>query len=330
MTEEETRLASEFAAFVQTNRVSKGPTLSSATEKVFEAFSDFLEDRGRERYDHVARFRKDKWFWNTLFERFGFSTGGGLGIKRTTGFCVTGSRDPVDDAVGTEVELFDVFKGKSRLAMVASCLMNFAGDLVSDEVINELVDGIDRAGVNGLTTEDRYKTSQLHASVTALVENGIAVPPEMREWLLDHRAKMSEKVYSLNALKKSRSCDFFQDKLRWPPWDALASSDGKRARRDEECWSSTVNSESAERFLGQECVSMDPDAWMKTTDFRKAFLGEFMGEDPRARRGRPTNEDLKKLFEPFGLEFTPLTRRGDVRAEWVRGVRLANRVSGAS
>eukprot|EP00899_Mesostigma_viride_P014897 jgi/Mesvir1/23408/Mv21100-RA.1 len=207
LTEEERLHAHVFADFVDSKRVNKGPTLSASTERVFDAFSDFLEDRNFPKYDHFSRFREDKWYWNALFDRYGFSTGGGLGSKRTSGFSVNGSRDP-KDACTESVSLedpdpdrcdFRVFCGKPRLSLVTNALMKYAGDLVSDEVLNEIIDAFDRTGVNNLTTEERYRTSHLHGLVTAMAENGVSVPEAVRDWIVDHRAALSEKIYSHNA-----------------------------------------------------------------------------------------------------------------------------------
>eukprot|EP00899_Mesostigma_viride_P004530 jgi/Mesvir1/14078/Mv20409-RA.1 len=335
LTEEERLHAHVFSDFVDSKRVNKGPTLSASTERVFDAFSDFLEDRNFARYDHFSRFQEDKWFWNALFDRYGFSTGGGLGSKRTSGFSVNGSRD-LKDACTESVSLedpdpdrcdFRVFCGKTRLSLVTNALMKYAGDLVSDEVLNEIIDAFDRTGVNNLTTEERYRTSHLHGLVTAMAENGVSVPEAVRDWIVDHRAALSEKIYSHNAqFRRSRSGDFFQETLRWQRWDALLRSTDKRRHTESEEESSSeiesVYTTKAAEFMQLENVKQDPEAWVKMKDFRQAFLVDFCGEDVSNRKNAVTNEDLRTLFEPFGLKFFRNKRRDGVRSDWVNGITI--------
>eukprot|EP00899_Mesostigma_viride_P011510 jgi/Mesvir1/2035/Mv06245-RA.1 len=334
LNEEEIRWAELFAEFLESNRVNKGPTLTSSTERVFTAFSDFMEDKGFPRYDHASEFRADKWLWNALFERHGFSCGGGLGTKRTTGFAVNNSRDPVVFGEVREADLSDfrVFCGKTRLALVANALLRYAGDLVSDELVNEIIDSFDRTGVNNLTTDERYRTAHLHALFLGLVENDVPVPVDVKAWMIEHRAKLSEKVHSYNpGFKRSKSTDFFQEYLRWPPWDALRTVEKRVKRPDEEedepcCLPSptvrTVTPEKAAEFVKLPSVSLEPDGWTKMKDFRNAFLGAFLHEEPAAGKGRPTLDDLRLVFEPLGLEFVTNKRHEGVRSDWVKGIRI--------
>eukprot|EP00899_Mesostigma_viride_P014790 jgi/Mesvir1/23311/Mv21007-RA.1 len=333
LTDQEVRWAELFAEFLETNRVNKGPTLTSATERVFSVFSDFMEDKGFPRYDHANEFRSDKCFWNALFERHGFSCGGGLGMKRTTGFAVNTSRDPVafGEVCKADLSDFRVFCGKTRLALVANALMRYAGDVVSDELVNEIIDAFDRTGVNNLTTDERYRTAHLHALFLGMVENDVPVPPDVKAWMIDHRARLSEKVYSHNpSFKRPKTGDFFQEQLRWGSWDALRCVE-KRARRDEEeeeeeeisTPSRNVTPEKATEFLQLPSVSLDADGWTKMKDFRNAFLGGFLHEEPAAGKGRPTLEDLRSVFGPLGLDFVSNKRRDGVRSDWVKGIRIS-------
>eukprot|EP00899_Mesostigma_viride_P003575 jgi/Mesvir1/13218/Mv06174-RA.1 len=115
LTDEETRLARLFHEFLETDRVVKGPEHTAKTARVFEAFSDFMEDKG--------------------------------------------------GTVMSDLDLSDfaVFKGRTRLGMVAGALMKYAGDGVKDELTNEIIDRLDRTGVENLGTEEKYKTCHLHA-----------------------------------------------------------------------------------------------------------------------------------------------------------------------
>eukprot|EP00899_Mesostigma_viride_P018615 jgi/Mesvir1/26755/Mv20531-RA.1 len=334
LTAQESRWAELFAEFLETNRVNKGPTLTSSTERVFSVFSDFMEDKGFPRYDHANEFRSDKCFWNALFERHGFSCGGGLGMKRTTGFAVNTSRDPVvfGEVGKTDLSDFRVFCGKTRLALVANALLRYAGDLVSDELVNEIIDAFDRTGVNNLTTDERYRTAHLHALFLGMVENDVPVPADVKAWMIEHRERLSEKVYSYNpGFKRPKAADFFQENLRWPPWDALRCIE-KRARGDEDdeeeetsevsMPSGVITPEKAAEFLQLPSVSLDADAWTKMKDFRNAFLGGFLHEEPAAGKGRFTLEELRNVFTPLGLDFITNKRRDGVRSDWVKGIRI--------
>eukprot|EP00899_Mesostigma_viride_P001632 jgi/Mesvir1/1146/Mv17653-RA.1 len=337
LTDEETRLARLFHEFLETDRVVKGPEHTAKTARVFEAFSDFMEDKGGDRYDHEARFQQDKRFWNALFERHGYSCGGGLGTKRTTGFFVNDNRGVVSNGVMSDLDLSDfaVFKGRTRLGMVAGALMKYAGDGVKDELTNEIIDRLDRTGVENLGTEEKYKTCHLHALFLVMAQKKARVPREVKRWMLEHRRRLSDKVWDMNPNFKRGRMDFFHERARWPPWDSLRTFEDEDApdrpdpavpeRASEAAPAAVPTLENAEAFLASPLVVLCKDGYTKVKDFRKAYLGQFLG-DPlwHAGKGRTTVEDLRAIFEPSGIEFVSDKKIKGVKADWVKGVRLAD------
>eukprot|EP00899_Mesostigma_viride_P005190 jgi/Mesvir1/14672/Mv05338-RA.1 len=291
----------------------KGPELTAKTAHVFEAFSDFMEDKGFDRYDHEKRFARDKWFWIALFERHGYSCGGGLGTKRSSGFLVTGDRAVVSNGILPDVDLSDfaVFKGRTRLGMVTNALMNYAGDGVKDELTNDIIDRLDRTGKK------------------------IRVPREIKRWMIEHRRRLSDKVWDTNPNFKRGRMDFFQERAGWPAWDAL------RAFEDVQPPASTVDDdaesvgtegvsdaaaptpENAAAFLSSGLAVLSPEGYVKVKDFRQAYLGRYLGEPFwQAGKGRTTVEELRALFEARGIEFVTNKKVKGVKGDWVKGVEL--------
>eukprot|EP00899_Mesostigma_viride_P013456 jgi/Mesvir1/22110/Mv18713-RA.1 len=287
LTDEETRLARLFHEFLETDRVVKGPEHTAKTARVFEAFSDFMEDKG--------------------------------------------------GTVMSDLDLSDfaVFKGRTRLGMVAGALMKYAGDGVKDELTNEIIDRLDRTGVENLGTEEKYKTCHLHALFLVMAQKKARVPREVKRWMLEHRRRLSDKVWDMNPNFKRGRMDFFHERARWPPWDSLRTFEDEDApdrpdpavpeRASEAAPAAVPTLENAEAFLASPLVVLCKDGYTKVKDFRKAYLGQFLG-DPlwHAGKGRTTVEDLRAIFEPSGIEFVSDKKIKGVKADWVKGVRLAD------
>eukprot|EP00899_Mesostigma_viride_P000392 jgi/Mesvir1/10353/Mv10554-RA.1 len=331
LTDEETRWARLFHEFLETDRVLKGPEHTSKTARVFEAFSDFVEDKGFPRYDHEKRFHQDKRFWNALFERHGYSCGGGLGTKRTSGFLVNDDRGVVPNGMMADVDLSDfaVFKGRTRLGMVTGALMKYAGDGVKDEVTNEIIDRLDRTGVEDLGTEEKYKTCHLHAIFLVMMQKKARVPRDIKRWMVEHRRRLSDKVWDTNPNFKRGRMDFFHERARWPLWDALRTFEDQDAPEcpvdsfPERVSDAAPTPENAEAFLSSSLVTLSKDGHAKVKDFRKAYLGQFLGDQAwHAGKGRTTVGDLRALFEPHGIEFMTDKKFKGVKADWVKGLEL--------
>eukprot|EP00899_Mesostigma_viride_P003297 jgi/Mesvir1/12969/Mv05981-RA.1 len=252
LTDEETRLARLFHEFLETDRVVKGPEHTAKTARVFEAFSDFMEDKG--------------------------------------------------GTVMSDLDLSDfaVFKGRTRLGMVAGALMKYAGDGVKDELTNEIIDRLDRTGVENLGTEEKYKTCHLHALFLVMAQKKARVPREVKRWMLEHRRRLSDKVWDMNPNFKRGRMDFFHERARWPPWDSLRTFEDEDApdrpdpavpeRASEAAPAAVPTLENAEAFLASPLVVLCKDGYTKVKDFRKAYLGQFLG----TRCGTPGREDDRR------------------------------------
>eukprot|EP00899_Mesostigma_viride_P022021 jgi/Mesvir1/3002/Mv21619-RA.1 len=252
LTDEETRLARLFHEFLETDRVVKGPEHTAKTARVFEAFSDFMEDKG--------------------------------------------------GTVMSDLDLSDfaVFKGRTRLGMVAGALMKYAGDGVKDELTNEIIDRLDRTGVENLGTEEKYKTCHLHALFLVMAQKKARVPREVKRWMLEHRRRLSDKVWDMNPNFKRGRMDFFHERARWPPWDSLRTFEDEDApdrpdpavpeRASEAAPAAVPTLENAEAFLASPLVVLCKDGYTKVKDFRKAYLGQFLG----TRYGTPGREDDRR------------------------------------
>eukprot|EP00899_Mesostigma_viride_P021559 jgi/Mesvir1/29404/Mv09312-RA.1 len=252
LTDEETRLARLFHEFLETDRVVKGPEHTAKTARVFEAFSDFMEDKG--------------------------------------------------GTVMSDLDLSDfaVFKGRTRLGMVAGALMKYAGDGVKDELTNEIIDRLDRTGVENLGTEEKYKTCHLHALFLVMAQKKARVPREVKRWMLEHRRRLSDKVWDMNPNFKRGRMDFFHERARWPPWDSLRTFEDEDApdrpdpavpeRASEAAPAAVPTLENAEAFLASPLVVLCKDGYTKVKDFRKAYLGQFLGTrcGTPGREGRPS------------------------------------------
>eukprot|EP00899_Mesostigma_viride_P029743 jgi/Mesvir1/9954/Mv05746-RA.1 len=271
LTDEETRLARLFHEFLETDRVVKGPEHTAKTARVFEAFSDFMEDKG--------------------------------------------------GTVMSDLDLSDfaVFKGRTRLGMVAGALMKYAGDGVKDELTNEIIDRLDRTGVENLGTEEKYKTCHLHALFLVMAQKKARVPREVKRWMLEHRRRLSDKVWDMNPNFKRGRMDFFHERARWPPWDSLRTFEDEDApdrpdpavpeRASEAAPAAVPTLENAEAFLASPLVVLCKDGYTKVKDFRKAYLGQFLG-DPlwHAGKGGRPSRTCAPSSSPAGSSSFP-TRR---------------------
>eukprot|EP00899_Mesostigma_viride_P003499 jgi/Mesvir1/1314/Mv22537-RA.1 len=252
LTDEETRLARLFHEFLETDRVVKGPEHTAKTARVFEAFSDFMEDKG--------------------------------------------------GTVMSDLDLSDfaVFKGRTRLGMVAGALMKYAGDGVKDELTNEIIDRLDRTGVENLGTEEKYKTCHLHALFLVMAQKKARVPREVKRWMLEHRRRLSDKVWDMNPNFKRGRMDFFHERARWPPWDSLRTFEDEDApdrpdpavpeRASEAAPAAVPTLENAEAFLASPLVVLCKDGYTKVKDFARPTSASFWV----TRYGTPGREDDRR------------------------------------
>eukprot|EP00899_Mesostigma_viride_P012436 jgi/Mesvir1/21193/Mv21540-RA.1 len=248
LTDEETRLARLFHEFLETDRVVKGPEHTAKTARVFEAFSDFMEDKG--------------------------------------------------GTVMSDLDLSDfaVFKGRTRLGMVAGALMKYAGDGVKDELTNEIIDRLDRTGVENLGTEEKYKTCHLHALFLVMAQKKARVPREVKRWMLEHRRRLSDKVWDMNPNFKRGRMDFFHERARWPPWDSLRTFEDEDApdrpdpavpeRASEAAPAAVPTLENAEAFLASPLVVLCKDGYTKVKDFARPTSASFWGPAVARREGK--------------------------------------------
>eukprot|EP00899_Mesostigma_viride_P003576 jgi/Mesvir1/13219/Mv06175-RA.1 len=94
--------------------------------------------------------------------------------------------------------------------------------------------------------------------------------------------------------------DFFHERARWPPWDSLRTFEDEDApdrpdpavpeRASEAAPAAVPTLENAEAFLASPLVVLCKDGYTKVKDFRKAYLGQFLG----TRCGTPGREDDRR------------------------------------